>query len=322
MQDSQVQEIQKSVGETLGELRRQKNLSAQEVATQLRLDVRIIEALEADNYDNLPSPAYIRGYLRNYAKLLGADSERIIALYNHKAPQAPEIIPDVKHPTQVSSSDKPVKAVTYLISFILVLLLFAWLQSHIVIKEATVTANAVSVEAEDENPSGLETFSEPLTETEPEISPGTQDPEIQHELPEPVTVGSILGEIVTDEPVTEGEPTPVTGTDQEATAADEAVDSMALKVDETRPPTADGTEGPDSVSMKLTADSWIEIYDAFDNKLMVTLGRSGEEISLKGTAPFHVKLGFSQGVTLYFNGDYFDSAPFSHGGVATFTLEP
>ena len=56
------------------------------------------------------------------------------------------------------------------------------------------------------------------------------------------------------------------------------------------------------------------------NQLYYNLARSGEKLSLRGTAPFQVKLGFSQGVQLEFNGKSFDAAPFSHAGVAKFTL--
>ena len=145
MPDTQVQEIQKSIGETLAEVRKQRNLSAQEVANQLRLDVRIIEALETENYDILPSPAYTRGYLRSYAKLLSLDADRIISQYNHKAPQHPEIIPDVRHPTQVSSSDKPVKVITYLVTFILLLLVLAWVQSNFVVREPPPGSTSIAV---------------------------------------------------------------------------------------------------------------------------------------------------------------------------------
>ena len=78
--------------------------------------------------------------------------------------------------------------------------------------------------------------------------------------------------------------------------------------------------GPDSIHMKLTADSWIEIFDRDGNKLFLGLARSGKEISINGKAPFKVKLGFAQGVSLEFNGQPFDPAPYSRSGVAHFTL--
>ena len=326
MPDMQVQDIQKSVGETLTEVREQRNLTKQEVANQLRLDIKIIEALEADNFNMLPSPAYTRGYLRNYAKLLSLDADRIIANYNNKAPQPPELIPDVKHPSQVSSSDKPVKAVTYLVTFMLMLLVLAWVQSNFVVRDSTVPLNAkpeVSFPGEPEpSATGKDLYkeSEPSQPVETTALPeGTG----QEESGTPVTAGQSGAELDEEKIPAREEMTPNEELAQQAVqTTEQESDSLNLKVDESRAGSSanDNTTGPDSISMKLTADSWIEIYDAFDNKLLMTLARSGEEISLKGTAPFKVKLGFSQGVTLYYNGEYFDPAPYSHGGVANFTL--
>ena len=317
MPDLQVQEIQKSVGETLAEVRRQRNLTVQEVANQLRLDARIIEALETENYDILPSPAYTRGYLRSYAKILSVDADRIIAQYNNKAPQPPEIIPDVRHPTQVSSSDKPVKAFTYLVTFILVLLVLAWVQSNFVVREAPAPI-AVSPEPEISTPYQLGPFEEQAA------APVVSDvPDLDGALTAPETAEQDAAVQVLETPArTETEPTPNAGNAPQPLPTSGQQDAPpGLTVNETHSTQiADVTAGPDNVSMKLSADSWIEIYDAFDHRMLMTLARSGEEFSLRGTAPFRVKLGFSQGVTLYFNGDYFDPAPYSHGGVATFTL--
>ena len=132
-----------SVGHILRARRREQDLSAQEVATQLHLDPRVIEALENDAFDQLPASIYVRGYIRNYAKLVGADGEHLVRLYDQAgAEEEPEIIPEVRHPTQTSSSDKPVKVVTYLITLVLVILLVAWWQSNFLISQpGTPAAN-------------------------------------------------------------------------------------------------------------------------------------------------------------------------------------
>lgn len=317
MPDLQVQEIQKSVGETLAEVRKQRNLTVLEVANQLRLEARIIEALEGENYDILPSPAYARGYLRSYAKILDLDADRIISQYNNMAPQPPEIIPDVRHPTQVSSSDKPVKAFTYLVTFILVLLVLAWVQSNFVVRDTPAPVPA-SYEPE----VVLPTYQSESLEA-PEAAPVEENEGLEGDLTPVVTAEQDQGAQAMEalaEVETEQTPNDAGLREPQQTAVQQDT-ALALRVDETQSTqVADVTTGPDSISMKLSADSWIEIYDAFNNKMLMNLVRSGDEISLKGTAPFHVKLGFSQGVTLYFNGEYFDAAPYSHGGVATFTL--
>ncbi|MDP3562373.1 MAG: helix-turn-helix transcriptional regulator [Legionellaceae bacterium] len=52
------------------------------VASKLHLRVRIIELLEADDYQNMPEPVFIKGYIRAYAKLLGIPSEPLLDTFN------------------------------------------------------------------------------------------------------------------------------------------------------------------------------------------------------------------------------------------------
>ncbi len=68
-------------GEVLREARRSRDLSMQYIARELRLSVATIDALENDDYRNLPSSAFVQGYIRNYAALLGLEAEPLIAQY-------------------------------------------------------------------------------------------------------------------------------------------------------------------------------------------------------------------------------------------------
>ncbi len=49
------------------------------MARQLKLSVRQVEALERDEYAAFPGPVFVRGFLRNYAKLLQLDPEALVA---------------------------------------------------------------------------------------------------------------------------------------------------------------------------------------------------------------------------------------------------
>lgn len=69
-------------GVQLVRAREQKGYSQEYVAGRLHLRVRIIELLEADDYEHMPEPVFIKGYLRAYAKLLGIPSDPLLALYN------------------------------------------------------------------------------------------------------------------------------------------------------------------------------------------------------------------------------------------------
>ena len=71
----------KQVGEILKETRLAQNLSTRRVAKNLLLKVDVITAIEEEDWAKLPEPAYIQGYIKNYAKLLGLDPTRLLALF-------------------------------------------------------------------------------------------------------------------------------------------------------------------------------------------------------------------------------------------------
>lgn len=67
-----------SPGILLSNERVKRGLSLQEVADRLKLSRKQLEAIENDEYDKLPGATFARGFVRNYAKLLGLD----VALLN------------------------------------------------------------------------------------------------------------------------------------------------------------------------------------------------------------------------------------------------
>ena len=85
------------VGSVLSAARQRQGLSVADVARQLKLGVRQIEALEADDYKNLPRITFVRGFIRNYAKLLQIDAVPLLKPTEHllTTPQVPEAEPGV-----------------------------------------------------------------------------------------------------------------------------------------------------------------------------------------------------------------------------------
>ena len=287
-----------SLGEILRDLRRGKDLSIQEVGTRLHLDPRIIDALEADNFDRLPASIYVRGYIRNYAKLLDTDAEALIRIYEQTGvDEEPEIVPEVRHPSQTSSSDKPVKAFTYLITLVFVILVIAWWQSNFLVKKAETPTRTEQAAG-----NGHATVP-PAFDYHFNVVNNPTNPFYRAPAPEG-------GETAALPPLT----TPEAGAPAAATDGGAAGQEGPTGV-----VTTDAT-GPDTIRVELSADSWIEIYDGSDQKVYVGLAHAGEKLLLHGTAPFSVLLGFAQGVSIDYNGKPFDIASYSRSGVAHFTL--
>lgn len=68
-----------SVGQTLREAREAQGMSLDEASMRLRLMHRQIAAMEADDFESLGQAVFARGFVRNYARLLGIVPEELLA---------------------------------------------------------------------------------------------------------------------------------------------------------------------------------------------------------------------------------------------------
>ena len=92
-----------SVGKTLKRARKRKGVSLAEAASQTRIQHSILEGLENDNFQVMPSSTYIKGFLKRYAGYLGIDSADLIKSYIATQPKEPEpvlVLKEKKLPRQ------------------------------------------------------------------------------------------------------------------------------------------------------------------------------------------------------------------------------
>ena len=66
-----------SIGETLRRERRKRNLELGQIAQELKISARFLEAIEAGQFDKLPGGVFTRSFIVQYARLLGLDEEKI-----------------------------------------------------------------------------------------------------------------------------------------------------------------------------------------------------------------------------------------------------
>lgn len=70
---------QYSVGQILRNAREAQGITPEDAAARLRLMLRQVEAMETDEFENLDPPVFARGFVRNYARLLGLAPEALLA---------------------------------------------------------------------------------------------------------------------------------------------------------------------------------------------------------------------------------------------------
>lgn len=93
------------LGQLLREAREKKGLSITEVEEKTKIRQPQIEALEGENYEELPDGIYRKGLLRNYALYLGLDLKEVMTLYGG---EEEEIGPT----TPVAEGFEPAKGLT------------------------------------------------------------------------------------------------------------------------------------------------------------------------------------------------------------------
>src|SRR5262249_17399366 len=71
----------RSVGETLKAARNAQSLTLEQVATELRIELPQLEALEGDRFERIGVPVFVKGYLRQYGTRLGLDPRDLLAQY-------------------------------------------------------------------------------------------------------------------------------------------------------------------------------------------------------------------------------------------------
>ena len=82
----------RELGALLRDKREKMGLTYAEISEQTRLRARFLEALENEDWDHLPSPAFVKGFIRSYARALELSEDGLVGLYEEITPQrkAPE----------------------------------------------------------------------------------------------------------------------------------------------------------------------------------------------------------------------------------------
>lgn len=81
----------KSVGRILREGRERQGLSVDDVVSKIKLAARQVVAMEADDFKSLPETAFLRGFVRSYAKLLQIDAQPLLDALPGAAVTAPVV---------------------------------------------------------------------------------------------------------------------------------------------------------------------------------------------------------------------------------------
>ena len=72
------------IGNSLREARLRQQLDFAELEQQTKIRSKYLQALEDEQFDVLPAPTYVKGFLRNYAEALGLEGQLYVDEYNSR----------------------------------------------------------------------------------------------------------------------------------------------------------------------------------------------------------------------------------------------
>lgn len=279
-----------STGKALAEARKAQQLSLRAVARELKLSRTTLEHIEADRFERI-APIYRRGYVINYARLVGIDPQSLLEGMGSTEPEPlRSVLPAAGKPQRF---DRFLKFATYaLVTTMIVppLVYFFVLGGARLFESEMVAGDNAGNEAipsPADKPGYRERFADALA-VQPLEGMRQDDSHLSASALPMASIRSLSQE----------------DSVQEAPAAEQ-------------PGIAES--GHDSVSeleVMLSEDSWVEIESADGMRLEFDLLRGGETRQYNGIAPFKLLLGRGSAVELRLDGEPVAFAGQQQGGVA------
>ena len=317
MSDQQTAEVNYSFGQRLSSARRALNLTQEQVAAELRLNISLIKALEEEDYTNLPAQMYIAGYLRNYARLLKIPVEPLLSALDKAQLESPNLITDATLPRKASQSRLFVKLFVLAVLVVVVAGIVSWLQSQDLATLLTKLDEAVQSKAN--TLPGVPTADESITEDVSSAAEASEPKVIKEPVAAPVEEVSSPAAAVVEESIVEET------TQQESAAPETAPQETSVQETSVQEPAALSKPSPiliDGVPLVLSfkEDCWTEVSDSRGKRLAYDLYREGQTKAVTGIPPFSIFLGNAIAVTIKYNGQPYDASEHIHANLARFQL--
>jgi cytoskeleton protein RodZ len=283
-----------SPGEMLCRARKEKGLAVEEVILHLGITQRTLNALEKDEYEALPSPLYVKGYIRRYCSILNMPDTEVLADFDKKVKELGLVN---KEPSIRLDRDSSRKRINWklTIPIILVLLLLVILILWVFLSKTA-----------DQETKELPLTPQESTRPEPLMNSGVSardQKEIDTSVIDTKDIDAInksaLAVSIAERHNAEANFVEIELQKTKQTIAEPAT---LLRSKEKRVV----TKGSQILQINVTKQSWIQILDAKGDILLADLKPSGYQKEVKGTVPFEVTLGYAPGVELTLNGKKVD----------------
>jgi cytoskeleton protein RodZ len=290
-------EVKVELGSILKNARESQKLTVEDVASNLRLGIKKIKALEDDDYSLIADPTLARALIRSYARFLKLNPEPLLEAHRQMTPS--DIVNPIGLSTEIVSGDIVLgqsKSKSMLFFTVLIALILIWF------------FNAYQTQESDDND---------LT-----LSPSIESEQVEIALPAIESNNGFVNqvnesEVIADE--TKSEVIKVESAKPEPVKPEPVAKTLSQTQSESMKKVALGTS---MVRVKLVFkdESWVSIRDKSGETIYQKLAKAGMEDYVQGMPPLKLHIGNVSGTQLIFNGEVVDLAPNTNNNIARISL--
>lgn len=338
-----------TLGTVLKAAREQMGLTIAQTAVKLHLRPSIIQNIEADDFSHIASSTYVRGYVKNYARMLGVDNTLIEACLARQVPfvtQPP--MQSFSRKRTYQARDTKLKWLSFFILIILLGLFVVWwvqratLVTHVDISKPTaeevaaanqalpgdvlLTETGASAGLSEIAVNGSMAIDGPVKDTDVSTivpnSPlmsvagvaateGEQTASLSNEPNQVVTASAAQNSAPAANQLTANTVTSSTANTQTLASAQTIVNTQTMPA----------VAGQSTINIQLTGECWINIVDANGKAIVDGIRGAGANIQASGVPPFKVILGAPTVVSSFtLDGKSISLAELPKGRVARLTI--
>lgn len=277
-------------GRQLAAARESCGFTIADIARQLKLSPLQVAAIEADDNQHLPGAVFVRGFIRNYARLVKLDPAALLTGTTQQSPAVtlPQSLPQSELPHALSipfSTRREFRRHKYAIGALLALALLAMYEFY------------------RDDAADITEKSRPIPLLQPEIVAPEKVAQASS-VPQPAALSEVA--VKSARTVTAAQTHKDAGSNAEQLGKAASVEHQSAE---------------HLLKLRFDRESWVEIRDRNGRRIFSQLNPAGTEMAVSGLPPLSLVVGNAAGVQLTHNDQPVNLAPHIKIDVARLTLE-
>jgi cytoskeleton protein RodZ len=323
--------VRPALGTSLRNARENLKLEIDDVAQQLRMSAHQVTALEQDNHAALPAATFVRGFIRNYARLLRIDAAPLLNAYHQMQPdsQLHNSISLKLESIPITNNAQKSFRLYLLTSFLLIVLGSGWwlymewsdkqVKNHnahvaVTLPEAADKQQGASTAPNTENTAiPAPEAGTPIAMPAAETPAATQKPAVPISQATPPMAPAAAPSVA---PVS----TPPAAQKAPAPSPVPVVTAPAPPVITTPTPAPTSANLTGSIRMIFSEQTWVSVTDTTGKEVFNKNKAADSEDSADGKPPFTVVIGNAAGMQMFYKDQPVDIVSHTKSNVARFTL--